>query len=63
MHGKFYEIKFNKIKRIPDEQWTIFPGDTVQVMVGRHKNEKGNVSKVLRDTNSVFVDGLHTVAF
>jgi large subunit ribosomal protein L24 len=60
LHNKYHDIKFNKIKKIPDEEWTIFPGDTVQVMVGKHKGKVGVVLKVLRESNAVFVDGLHT---
>jgi large subunit ribosomal protein L24 len=59
LHNKYYDIKFNKIKKIPDEEWTIFPGDTVQVMIGKHKGKVASVLKVLREANAVFVDGLH----
>lgn len=32
-------------------------------MVGKDKGKQGAVSHVIRDSNSVFVDGLHTVSF
>lgn len=60
--NSYYEIKHNTIKKIPDEEWTIFPGDTVMAMVGKHKGKTGIVLKVLKEANAVFVDGLHTVS-
>uniref|UniRef100_A0A914YZ76 Large ribosomal subunit protein uL24m n=1 Tax=Panagrolaimus superbus TaxID=310955 RepID=A0A914YZ76_9BILA len=60
LHNKYHEIKHNAIKKIPDEEWTIFPGDTVMAMVGKHKGKTGIVLKVLKEANAVFVDGLHT---
>ncbi|KAL3100105.1 hypothetical protein niasHS_000716 [Heterodera schachtii] len=59
----FHEIlpkKWNKLPTIPAQNWTIFPGDTVQVMVGKHKGRKSNVSHVIKESNAVFVEGLHT---
>jgi large subunit ribosomal protein L24 len=60
LNAKYHDIKYNTIKKIPDEEWTIFPGDTVQIMVGKHKGKSGVVLKVFREANAVFVDGLHT---
>lgn len=44
---------------IPSEKWTFYPGDTVQVMVGRDKGKQGIVSHVNKENSAVFVDGLH----
>uniref|UniRef100_A0A7E4VS08 Large ribosomal subunit protein uL24m n=1 Tax=Panagrellus redivivus TaxID=6233 RepID=A0A7E4VS08_PANRE len=60
LHNKFHDFEHKRIKPIPAEKWTIFPGDTVQIMVGKDKNKQGVVARVLRETNSIFVDGLHT---
>lgn len=50
------------VEELPDEKWTIFPGDLVQVMVGKDKGKQGFVQKVLRESNSVYVEGLHRVS-
>ncbi|CAD6189733.1 unnamed protein product [Caenorhabditis auriculariae] len=50
-----------KNKRLPDIEWTFFPGDLVQVMVGKDKGRQGTILSVSRDTNEVLVDGLHTI--
>ncbi|KAK0426005.1 hypothetical protein QR680_009498 [Steinernema hermaphroditum] len=65
-HGKkimqrYYELAEPQQKSIPSEEWTFFPGDLVQVMVGKHKGCQGSISHVIRETNVVYVDGLHTV--
>ncbi|CAJ0576049.1 unnamed protein product, partial [Mesorhabditis spiculigera] len=57
---KFYAIKPAKVKRMPDQEWTFFPGDIVEVKVGKDKRRQGTICRVSRDTNEVFVDGLHT---
>lgn len=54
---------FRKTERVPSEEWTIFPGDVVQVMVGKDKGKQGTVSHVIRDINIVFVQGMHMVNF
>jgi hypothetical protein len=54
---------FNTVKRIPDEEWTVFAGDMVQVMVGKDRGSQSDVSYVIRDANAVFVRGLHTVGY
>lgn len=48
---------------IAPEEWTIFPGDLVQVMVGKDKGKTGVVSYVNKETNAVLVRGRHTVSF
>uniref|UniRef100_A0A914HW06 Metalloendopeptidase n=1 Tax=Globodera rostochiensis TaxID=31243 RepID=A0A914HW06_GLORO len=57
---KFFRKNWNKMPRIPAEKWTIFPGDTVRVMVGKHRGRTSNVSHVIKEANAVFVEGLHT---
>jgi len=57
---KKFEYRMNPYKRIPDEDWTIFVGDTVQVMIGKDRGKQGTVCRVLRDSNTVLVDGMHT---
>lgn len=61
LRGKFFPLRHAPSEQIPREEWTIFPGDIVQVMVGKDKGKQGAVSHVIRDSNSVFVDGLHTI--
>lgn len=59
--SKFFVKRHRTVEQIPDEKWTIFPGDLVQVMVGKDKGKQGVVLKVLRENNSVYVEGLHRV--
>lgn len=59
--NKFFKKNKNTIQRFPDEDWAIFPGDKVMVMVGKDKGKRGEVSHVIRDANAVFVDQLNTV--
>lgn len=61
--SKFFQIKHQDFTPLPAEKWTIFPGDLVQVMVGRDKGKQGIVSHVIREYNAVFIDGLHMVRF
>ncbi|CAI4227672.1 unnamed protein product [Auanema sp. JU1783] len=59
LSNKHFELRKSKISRIPEEQWTFFPGDLVQVMVGKDKGRQGTVLRVSRDTNEIFVEGMH----
>ncbi|VIO97246.1 KOW motif family protein [Brugia malayi] len=59
MH-KFFELRHEKKVAIPAEEWTIFPGDLVQVMIGKDKGKTGVVSRVNKETNAIFVKGRHT---
>ncbi|ETN78931.1 hypothetical protein NECAME_02795 [Necator americanus] len=59
MNNKFFRFRRPKINRIPDEEWTFFPGDLVQVMVGKDKGRQGTVMAVSRDTNEILVEGMH----
>ncbi|MFH4980632.1 hypothetical protein AB6A40_007341 [Gnathostoma spinigerum] len=58
---KFFKIRRKPVERIPDNEWTIFPGDLVEVMIGKDKGKQGYVSHVIRDANVAFVEGLHTI--
>jgi large subunit ribosomal protein L24 len=60
-NNKFFRPNHREFEPLPPEKWTIFPGDLVQVMVGKDKGKQGYVSHVLREHNAVFVDGLHMV--
>lgn len=60
LSGKWFSKRQNTIKKISDEEWSIFPGDLVEVMIGKDRGKQGTVQKVIRESNSVFVDGLHT---
>ncbi|MCP9259886.1 KOW domain-containing protein family protein [Dirofilaria immitis] len=57
---KEYVKKHEEKVAIPAEEWTIFPGDLVVVMVGKDKSKTGVVSHVNKETNAVFVRGRHT---
>ncbi|EFP12472.1 hypothetical protein CRE_29504 [Caenorhabditis remanei] len=57
---QFFNLRRPKSQRIPDTEWTFFPGDLVQVMVGKDKGRQGLVLTISRDTSDVIVDGLHT---
>ncbi|VDN06301.1 unnamed protein product [Thelazia callipaeda] len=59
MH-KFFELRHKKSVAIPREEWNIFPGDLVQVMVGKDKGKTGVVLQVNKETNAVIVRGRHT---
>uniref|UniRef100_A0A0K0FXL9 Large ribosomal subunit protein uL24m n=1 Tax=Strongyloides venezuelensis TaxID=75913 RepID=A0A0K0FXL9_STRVS len=61
LRSKFFRLRkplYNK--RLSDDNWFIFKGDWVMVMVGKDKNCVGKVIQVYRDTNTVLVEGLHT---
>ncbi|CAJ0595961.1 unnamed protein product [Cylicocyclus nassatus] len=59
MNNKFFPFRQNNVPRIKDEEWTFFPGDLVQVMVGKDKGKQGTVMSISRDTNEVLVEGMH----
>lgn len=44
----------------PIEEWNIFRGDRVEVLVGRDKGKQGIVSSVIAERNWVIVEGLNT---
>ena len=57
---KFFRKGHKDIPPIPAADWTIFPGDMVEVMVGKDKGKQNIVSHIIREENAVFVEGLHT---
>lgn len=59
--AKFFRTNINRIKKIPDEDWTFFPGDLIQIMVGKDKGKQGLVRSIIRDFNAIIADGLHMV--
>ncbi|KFD57957.1 hypothetical protein M514_01190 [Trichuris suis] len=58
---QFRKIPKVKVEPIPDDQWWIFRGDRVQVLVGRDKGKQGIVNYVVRERNWCFVEGLNAV--
>ena len=59
--NKYFKMRHREFTPQAPEDWTIFPGDTVQVMIGRDRGKQGIVSHIIREHNAVFVDNLHTV--
>ncbi|VDK76599.1 unnamed protein product [Litomosoides sigmodontis] len=60
LRRKFFELRYKEKVAISPEEWTIFPGDLVQVMVGKDKGKTGVVSYVNKETNAILVRGRHT---
>ncbi|PAV66743.1 hypothetical protein WR25_10491 [Diploscapter pachys] len=60
LNSKWFFKQRRTIKPLPEEKWTFFNGDFVQVMIGKDKGKQGTVIRVCRETNEVLVDGLHT---
>jgi large subunit ribosomal protein L24 len=60
-NNKFFQVNYAPFKPQDPKDWIIFPGDLVQVMIGKDKGKQGIVSHVIREYNAVFVDGLHMV--
>ncbi|KAM6958657.1 large ribosomal subunit protein uL24m [Aplochiton taeniatus] len=48
------------VEPIPDEEWSVFRGDTVEIQSGKDKGKQGKVSQVFRHRNWVILEGLHT---
>ncbi|TKR92828.1 hypothetical protein L596_007400 [Steinernema carpocapsae] len=61
IQNQYYELANDTTKQISAEEWTFYPGDLVQVMVGKNKGAQGTVSHIIREKNAVYVDGLHTL--
>uniref|UniRef100_A0A0N5C7Y2 Large ribosomal subunit protein uL24m n=1 Tax=Strongyloides papillosus TaxID=174720 RepID=A0A0N5C7Y2_STREA len=61
LQSKFFRLRKSLYnKRLSDDNWFIFKGDWVMVMVGKDKDRTGKVIEVNRDANTVLVGGLHT---
>ncbi|CAK5116037.1 unnamed protein product [Meloidogyne enterolobii] len=56
---KFFRKRRRLVPQMSAENWTIFPGDQVEVMIGPDRGKKGVVSHVIKEENAVFVEGLH----
>ncbi|NXW59580.1 RM24 protein, partial [Eurystomus gularis] len=48
------------VEPIAKEDWKVFRGDTVQVLVGKDAGKQGMVTQVVRARNWVVVEGLNT---
>jgi len=48
------------VDKIPDEEWSVFKGDTVEILAGKDKGKQGKVSQVYRHRNWVILEGLNT---
>jgi ribosomal protein L24 len=59
LQSKFFRKGHKSVPPIPEENWTIFQGDMVEVLVGKDKGKQGHVSRIIREENAVFVEGLH----
>ncbi|XP_028911818.1 39S ribosomal protein L24, mitochondrial [Ornithorhynchus anatinus] len=48
------------LEPIADDDWHLFCGDTVEILIGHHKGRQGKVNQVIRERNWVVVEGLNT---
>eukprot|EP00063_Salmo_salar_P022207 XP_013997042.1 PREDICTED: probable 39S ribosomal protein L24, mitochondrial isoform X2 [Salmo salar] len=48
------------IEPIAYEDWSVFKGDTVEILSGKDKGKQGKVAQVFRHRNWVILDGLNT---
>ncbi|KAL2080145.1 hypothetical protein ACEWY4_023938 [Coilia grayii] len=48
------------VDQIPDEEWSVFKGDTVEILAGKDKGKQGKVVQVFRKRNWVILEGLNT---
>ncbi|KAJ8335247.1 hypothetical protein SKAU_G00408860 [Synaphobranchus kaupii] len=48
------------VDHIPHEEWSVFRGDTVEILSGKDKGKQGKVTQVFRNRNWVILDGLNT---
>ncbi|CDW58397.1 Zip domain containing protein [Trichuris trichiura] len=58
---QFWKIPKVNVEPIPDDQWWIFRGDRVEVLVGKDKGKQGIVNYIVRERNWCFVEGLNAV--
>ncbi|CAB1320881.1 unnamed protein product, partial [Coregonus sp. 'balchen'] len=49
------------IELIAYEDWSVFKGDTVEILSGKDKGKQGKLAQVFRHRNWVILDGLNTV--
>ncbi|CAM2108296.1 large ribosomal subunit protein uL24m [Caretta caretta] len=48
------------VEPISKEDWKVFRGDTVEILIGKDAGKQGMVNQVIRARNWVFVEGLNT---
>ncbi|KAG9355240.1 hypothetical protein JZ751_000078 [Albula glossodonta] len=48
------------VENIPHEDWSVFRGDTVEVLSGKDKGKQGKVTQVFRNRNWVILEGFNT---
>ncbi|XP_064201504.1 large ribosomal subunit protein uL24m [Anguilla rostrata] len=48
------------VEHIPHEKWSVFRGDTVEILSGKDKGKQGKVTQVFRNRNWVILEGLNT---
>ncbi|XP_045082608.1 probable 39S ribosomal protein L24, mitochondrial [Coregonus clupeaformis] len=48
------------IELIAYEDWSVFKGDTVEILSGKDKGKQGKLAQVFRHRNWVILDGLNT---
>ncbi|XP_012673721.1 probable 39S ribosomal protein L24, mitochondrial [Clupea harengus] len=47
------------VDNIPNENWSVFKGDTVEILAGKDKGKQGKVVQVFRHRNWVILEGLN----
>lgn len=53
LSNQYFNLRRPKSERMADTEWTFFPGDLVQVMVGKDKGRQGLVLTTSRDSSDV----------
>ncbi|KAJ8273627.1 hypothetical protein GJAV_G00103760 [Gymnothorax javanicus] len=48
------------VDTIPNEEWSVFKGDTVEILSGKDQGKQGKVTQVFRHRNWVILEGLNT---
>uniref|UniRef100_A0AAY5KPQ5 Large ribosomal subunit protein uL24m n=1 Tax=Esox lucius TaxID=8010 RepID=A0AAY5KPQ5_ESOLU len=48
------------VEPIPYDEWSVFRGDTVEILSGKDKGKQGKVTQVFRHRNWVILEGLNT---
>ncbi|XP_041811727.1 probable 39S ribosomal protein L24, mitochondrial [Chelmon rostratus] len=48
------------VEPIAAEDWSVFRGDTVEILAGKDKGKQGKVVQVIRNRNWVMLEGLNT---
>ncbi|XP_074837135.1 large ribosomal subunit protein uL24m [Carettochelys insculpta] len=48
------------VEPISKEDWKVFRGDTVEILIGKDAGKQGVINQVIRARNWVFVEGLNT---